>query len=58
MEQTDDQTWQAIRFAGYVQKSNLWPVDGGALDQSRWFLDAEQQIKHDKDKAMAQLMGE
>lgn len=48
MKSIDDKASQAMRFAGYARESGLWPVTGGAMDQSPAFMEAEQQIRQDR----------
>jgi hypothetical protein len=39
---------EAIRFAGFAKRGS-WPVAGGVLDQSKWFVDACELIHGDQD---------
>lgn len=55
MTHIDRQTSEVLRYAGYARESGLWPVSGGALEQSAAFMAAEAMIRADRAACRAQL---
>lgn len=47
LKMIDGKTDEVIRYARYVRDSGIWPVAGGALDQSAAFVAATSQIRND-----------
>lgn len=39
---------EAIRYASYARESSMWPVTGGALEQTQAFLTVESFIRQDR----------
>lgn len=48
-------TQEAIRFAEFASRG-AWPVTGGVLDQSQWFLDAERFIHNEQNSTKAEQL--
>lgn len=55
LKSIDPRTTELMRFATYARESGMWPVPGGALDQSPAFLEAEALIRADRANWRRQL---
>jgi len=48
MKLIDGPVHRLMRFAEYARESSMWPVAGGALDQSPAFMEAESMIRSER----------
>lgn len=51
----DSQTVETIHFARFARDGS-WPVHGGMLDQSEWFMDACRLVWYEQDTAEAEML--
>lgn len=40
--------WEVMRLIRLARTQKLWPVDGGSLDQTPWFMEAVDMVESDE----------